>query len=366
MGEGIDKLIKVSQDKLIELLENIRQFKIYSKSIINGNNKSITQISLENLKVTKIEKGYTNVIENKLNNNNINVKPEVIDFSLDENNIIKLNLQYSCYIYLSCMFICDISICLGLYLIIKNILNTNLQILKIQTLFLGHYLMINTGILHIKCLIYECYIYKILDYESFYDSSYLGDFYQNLPKFSILNKYYSKSYLLDACLAMNYEKNTELYNNCYENEMVKSLNNTNSFIEFIIKEINNIAYEIEQNKDDDFYIFLLCVSSSYINLEEAFYNYVSPTIPIFNEKILNSIEEKLNNIKNYINIIFCIYISILIFFILYVKLKFLPLFEYLLSVSKCVIKIIPTSIISSNQILENWLDKMNNKNSNFN
>ena len=366
MGEGIDKLIKISQDKLIELLENIRQFKIYSKSIIKGNNKSITQISLENLKVTKIEKGYTNVIENKFNNNVINVKPEVIDFSFDENNIIKLNLQYSCYIYLSCMFICDISICLGLYLIMKYILNTNLQILKIQTLFLGHYLMISTGILNVKCLIFDCNNDERLDYKTFYDSSYLEIFYQNLPKFSILDEYYSNSYLLDACLAMNYEKNTEIYNNCYENEIVKSLNNTNSFIEFIKNEITNIVYEIEKNYDDDYFIYHLSVSSSYKNLENAFYNYVSPTIPIFNEKILESIEKKLNSIKNYINIIFGIYIFILIFFILYVKLKFLPLFEYLLSVSKCVIKIIPTSIISSNQILENWLDKMNNKNSNFN
>ena len=113
-------------------------------------------------------------------------------------------------------------------------------------------------------------------------------------------------------------------------------------------------------------IMIICVSTSYINLENAFYNYVSPTIPIFNEKILESIEKKLNNIKNYINIIFGIYIFILIFFILYVKLKFLPLFEYLLSISKCIIKIIPTSIISSNQVLENWLDKLNNKNSNYN
>ena len=366
MGEGIDKLIKVSQDKIIELLEKIRQFKIFSKSFINGNYKNITQISLlDNIKATNIDnKGFT-IIEKK-NNIITSVKNEVIDFSLDENNIIKLNLQYSCYIYLSCMFICDISICLGLYLIIKYILNSNLQIIKIQTLFLGHYLMISCGIVYIKCLILNCYINSILDYKDFYDSSYLEYFYQNLPKFSILDNYYTKYYLLDACLAMNYEKNTELYNNCYENEIVKSLNNTKSFIDFIIYEINNINYEVQQNLDNFFFEFQIIGSSSFINLEDAFYNYVSPTIQIFNDIILESIDKKLDNINNFIKIIFSIYISILIFFILYVKLKFLPLFEYLLSVSKCVIKIIPTSIISSNQVLENWLDKLNNKNSNYN
>ena len=35
-------------------------------------------------------------------------------------------------------------------------------------------------------------------------------------------------------------------------------------------------------------------------------------------------------------------------------------FEYLLSISKCVVKIIPSSMISSNQDLENWLEKLNN------
>ena len=61
-------------------------------------------------------------------------------------------------------------------------------------------------------------------------------------------------------------------------------------------------------------------------------------------------------------IIFLIYffnLGVLIF-ILYVKYGFMVTFEYLLSISKCVIKIIPSSMICSNQDLEDWLEKMNN------
>jgi hypothetical protein len=364
MGEGIEKLLKISQDKISELLENIREFKIYSKSFIKSNNKSSNKIPINNLKATAIENKKT--FETKINQKNYNPKPDVIEFSLDEKDIIKLNLQYSCYIYVSCMFVYDISICLGLYLITKYLLNTNLQILEIQTLFLGHYLMISSGIVYIKCLIYSCETETILDYSSFYDPSYIEIFYKNLPKFSILDKYYSNCYLLDACLALNYEKGSELYNNCYENEIVKSLNNTNSFNEFVVKEIYNMNYELEQNKDDYFFAFNMFVSPSFKNLENAYYNFVSPTVSIFNEKILESSEKIINDVNKYIFIIFFVYLVVLVLFIVNIKLKILPLFEYLLSVSKCIIKIIPTSIISSNQVLENWLDKMNNKNSNFN
>jgi hypothetical protein len=52
--------------------------------------------------------------------------------------------------------------------------------------------------------------------------------------------------------------------------------------------------------------------------------------------------------------------SMVIFFI-YVKFRFLKNLDYFLQISKCIVKIIPSSMISTNQDLENWLEKMNNK-----
>ena len=60
-----------------------------------------------------------------------------------------------------------------------------------------------------------------------------------------------------------------------------------------------------------------------------------------------------------ISILVC-YAIILILFIEYIRDIFIPKIKYLLSVTKCLIRIIPTSIISTNKDLEIWLDKLNN------
>jgi hypothetical protein len=49
-------------------------------------------------------------------------------------------------------------------------------------------------------------------------------------------------------------------------------------------------------------------------------------------------------------------------FIIYVKFSFLKKLDYFLNISKCVVKIIPSNMISMNQDLESWLEKMNNQN----
>jgi hypothetical protein len=52
----------------------------------------------------------------------------------------------------------------------------------------------------------------------------------------------------------------------------------------------------------------------------------------------------------------------MIIFINYVVFIFLRKLVYFLNISKCVVKIIPCNIISTNPDLENWLEKINNKN----
>ena len=79
-----------------------------------------------------------------------------------------------------------------------------------------------------------------------------------------------------------------------------------------------------------------------------------------NKAILKSMHSMVKSEKNKIIIIIIIFNIGVLIFILYVKYGFRRTFEYLLSISKCIIKIIPSSMISSNQDLENWLEKLNN------
>ena len=51
----------------------------------------------------------------------------------------------------------------------------------------------------------------------------------------------------------------------------------------------------------------------------------------------------------------------MVIFIIYVKFFFLKKLDYFLNISKCIVKIIPSTMISTNPDLENWLERMNNR-----
>ena len=120
--------------------------------------------------------------------------------------------------------------------------------------------------------------------------------------------------------------------------------------------MNNFVFEIQSGKSPDNLV------NSYIfnNLEEALYLRVIPTIMNFIKTIEKAVETVFDkNLIKIITILVC-YAIVLILFIEYIKDIFIPKIKYSLSVTKCLIRIIPTSIISTNKDLEIWLDKINN------
>ena len=350
MGTAIEKFLKISQDKINELIEKINLFRDkYLKEMSFKNNEHKTQI-LNTLNNNNNNENEENNKNNYQNNDNLN------DFSLDIKKNKKLSLQNSNYIHLALIFIIDIIVVIVLYTIINDIIKLNRKILRMHEYFLGTYLKVALSTIYIKCAIFGCKNQKNLDYESFLDNSIYFEIISIFPKFPLIYDYFYKFYLNDSCRAEGKEINTNEYNECYNNSLTKALNNTNNFINFIFESVNNLKFEIYSGKKPDNLV------NSYIfkNLEGALYLRVIPTIMVFIKTIEVAVESLFNkNMIIIISILVC-YAIILILFIEYIKDIFIPKIKYLLSVTKCLIRIIPTSIISTNKDLEIWLDKLNN------
>ena len=77
-----------------------------------------------------------------------------------------------------------------------------------------------------------------------------------------------------------YNKNTEEYKICFEDDMVKSVNNTEGFLSLLIETVENIEFEYNQNikKDENYNPFYLYESFNFFLMETILYNYIDPII----------------------------------------------------------------------------------------
>ena len=107
--------------------------------------------------------------------------------------------------------------------------------------------------------------------------------------------------------------------------------------------------------------FSLFSSPFFSLVENIHYDFVIPVIERLDKVILQSVNEELRNNKNIALYIISLLIIAMVIFIIYVKFFFLKKLDYFLNISKCIVKIIPSTMISTNPDLENWLERMNNR-----
>ncbi len=373
MGEGLEKLVKISQEKVNEMIEKIKGFKEVLKiQIENENNNGI----VEDNKSESIEESSSKTLSKKSNESeNTNIqkissqqstpikRQETNDFNLDFKKNKKLNLQNTSYVHLALIFIVCTSACLGLFLISKRSINDNIKIMEVQTYLYGRFASSSCQMVKLKCTLLKCNVNNTLDCTSFMKIKDLShSYYSSLSNYPLLRNFYNNYFLIDACGAL-FNLESEDYNTCLKNPLVNNINNTDTFIDMLNNKINNILYEHEAYMKYDVYFksFYLFSSSFFSLVENIHYVFVIPVIERLDDVILQSVNEELRNNKNIALYIISFLIIAMVIFIIYVKFFFLTKLDYFLNISKCIVKIIPSTMISTNPDLENWLERMNNR-----
>ena len=249
---------------------------------------------------------------------------------------------------------------LFLFFIFKNIIKSNKEIIEVQAYIFGKIASSVISTIYIKCIIAECEVNSTLDYNSFFDNDLVYTLYDSLNHFPEWAYFYKQNFLLNACASM-YKEGSEEYISCFNNKLVRSINNTEGFLNFLSEIVTNLKFEYTQNNliHSDFHPDYLTESENYKLMETVLYNFIEPSINNINEVLAMSYLNMLKKKKQETTIVFVVFIIALFIFFVYVYFIFIPKFEYLLDVSNSILKIIPTNIISSSQDMENWLDQLN-------
>ena len=164
--------------------------------------------------------------------------------------------------------------------------------------------------------------------------------------------------MLDACAAsMEVDITDEQYKDCANNTLIISANNTDNLMKLIDDLVDNIykEYRMEQNSTD-FFKQKLFNSSYFQQMEEIFYKYIIPVGDIFAKLVKKDFNEFLKNKKTLITILVVCLGVIMFIYCFYLGIFFVRKLVHYLSVSRCIMKIIPTSVIINTQELETWIE----------
>ena len=372
MNDGILKVTKIQLEKIEEIIKRIKLFNINLKRFKEKDLKN-TEDKIQNN--PRLAENETNLILKRFQTrfsekeNQIKKKEQksqilnATGFNIDTKKYISLNiLKYTFYppiIILLCIFIVIICIFIKTIQVIDN---TNMLLVLHKYIF-GLLIKCNINIIEIKMFISDCQNKTSGPNFDIINIDLIQEALKGLGIYYGINNYYSSKFMFNACdAAIDPEKDPEKYNICLSDDIILNANNTDNLIKLIDEFVHNIKKEHEMimkmpNYDPNKYNKKqLYNSTDFKNIEYIYFNYIYGVSDIFENVTKNDFYSYLEAINHYISIsIISIGIVSIIYCIIYWKILSKKLIHYL-SISRCVMKIIPTSVIISTQELEDWIE----------
>jgi hypothetical protein len=234
--------------------------------------------------------------------------------------------------------------------------NTN-QLLLVENYIFGKLITASAKTVEIKCFMSECQNQTHLEY-NLVDMELIQEVIKGINLFKDVSDFYNNKFLLDACAAsMEVDKTDEEYIDCVNDTLIISANNTDNLIKLINDLVENIYKEYHMDKNSSDYFKQKLFNTSYFQqMEEIFYKYIIPVGDIFAKLVREDYNEFLKNKKTLITILVICLGIIMFIYCFFLGIFFVQKLVHYLSVSRCVMKIIPTSVIISTQELETWIE----------
>ena len=148
-----------------------------------------------------------------------------------------------------------------------------------------------------------------------------------------------------------------------KDNFIQSANNTESLLKNVFDNIFGINKQIQiqekkklNNSLFDESLYKPYGSRNFMELEYAYYNFIIKLPSVLNSIFNLSLSNYLAEQRKLIFTMIIIFSIILLFFSLYIIFIFTQTLIHLLSISRCLIKVVPTGIINKTQELEEWLE----------
>ena len=362
MGEGFQKVSKIKIDKIDEIIKKISDFHENLKSY---------QIDFQNIMYKeKFEKTNIDATLSKTHNeNNLIEERSSIDsngFNTETKKPVSLkvlNYAYSQSVVLLCILFAFV---IPTYLITNSMVSSTNKLINVENFIFGKFIVSSAEILQIKCVMSECNIKNTLNYSDLIDMSNIQKIIQGISIFDELNKFYNQYYMLDVCKAI-YEENTTQFEYCLNDIIIKSANSTESLLKIIDELVESLEKDIEIYTGDNYTLmdgnvvefknYHLYESSMFYNLEAIFYKYICLISNNFAKVFISSLLSFLKKKKNIVVLLTSTFMAIVMALCVYFSFIFIKKLICLICVSRCILKIIPTSVITNTQELENWMEE---------
>jgi len=347
MIDGMEKVTKIKLDKIEEIIKRI---KIFNNNLKKFREKD-SNADENKEKVDLTEEEDKNLEESKINSNEKLVNSS--GFNVDFNKYIPLNILNYTHFHSLIMFLI-IAICLiPIFVYSISIVNSTNQLFYVQNHVYGKLISSNANMIEIKLFISECDNKTNLDFTRLVDMSLIEEVIYGVELFPKVEDFYYMKFLQDVCLAGINDTESEKFLYCRNDPLMISANNTDNVLRLIDDLIDSIIKEDGMNKD---YKRNLYNTSLFRQIEYMHYIYVFDVGDNLEDALTNGLNSYLFQKKIFIIIFNCLLgLVIAIYCVIFGFILVRGLVHHL-SVSRCIMKIIPTSVIISTPELETWIE----------
>ena len=365
MTAGLEKLTKIRLERIEETIKKIETFNSNLKkfrdrdSTGGGETKENEENQTQGINKTPVEtptKGGNTI--KKKGNVEISAAINSNGFNTDVKKYIPLNVLNSSFIHGVIIFAILCAFLIPTYLFSNEMISSSNQLLLVENYIFGRLIVAASQMVEIKCFMSDCQNSKTLEYNELVDMDQIQEVIKGINLFDQVNDFYNNKFLLDACAAyLDGGRNHPQYESCKEQTLIKSANNTDNLIKLINDYLENIYKEHEmETKVPHYYKQKLFGTTYFQTMEEIFYLYVLPVGTVFAKIVKDDFKSYLKFEKSIIlTLIICLEV-IMFFYCLYLVFLFVKKLVNYISVSRCIMKIIPTSVIISTQELETWIE----------
>ena len=365
MTDGMEKVTKIKLEKIEEIIKKIKLFntdlkKFREKDLKTEDNKENSYLLDDDSK--------TNPGSKNDSNNDVNKKKKKIEqesslvnssgFNTDFRRYIPLTILKYLFLHPVIIFLIFVICIIPIYIYsLSMVANTN-QLLLVENYILGKLITTTTSIIEIKCFISDCKINNFT-YNELVNYDIIQNVIKGLNLFDTVSYFYNEKFLLDACAAIYDKNNNEAeYMACKLDPIIETANNTENLLKLIDDLIFNIKKdcEINKNKNNSFYKLSLFGEVNYLQIEKIFFKYLMGVSSNFVNCVQIDLMKYLLNKETIVIFIIVSFTIIAIIYCLITRvISFKNLVHYL-NVSRCIMKIIPTSVIISTPELESWIE----------
>ena len=355
LAVGIQKVSKINQESISNIIKNINNFKNVVKSRFKLEETEQKAIKSKSFFT---EKSKTKTEEEGLVLNDEKSRIEQ-NFLFEPQKFKKLKFQTFIIVYFLSNIIVILLLLYFLYYLPKSIISDNKNFIKSEAFILQNFLYTSVRLYKLKCIILNFPSVNKLNISSIIDYSLTDILFQSIKKSKKFYDFYYNGFKLNACYAL-YEKTNPKYDECLNSDLPKEFNSTEAFKQFILKKIIMLEYILFFNVEniENYDTLEIMSKDDYSHALIIYQFYYISVFERFEDTIENILGNEINNVKKKCIIICCILTIWVICNILYMILYIKKYFKRMLLVSKSFIQIIPTNLIFNTPDLEVWLEKM--------